>query len=363
MTDMQFSQKSRDNIEACRFCWMCHHICPIGNATGQERNGARARALGLSLVARDAIEYTDDVVNNVYECALCGGCVTDCITGLDPVLFTKEARKMAALEDRLPEYISKMLDIYEGCGNIYGEAKSEKLAEKIKSLKKADTLFFIGMDGTYKTPCNAVKAIELMEKIGKPFTVLENEPDSGYAMNFMVGAVEETSEIAKKTAKALADYKTVVCYDANDAAMFLREYKEWGIEVVPKIITFTAYIAENITELGVKKTDKAYTVQDPAALVRDIEETEELRKIVEAMGENREMLLNRKATMLAGNLIMNEYIPEVMEKVAENRWINAINMKAETVVTASPAEYALLNAVKPEGVELKTVEEAVLECL
>ncbi len=360
---MQFSQKSRDNIEACRFCWMCHHICPIGNASGQERNGARARALGLSLVAREAIEYTDDVVNNVYECALCGGCVTDCITGLDPVLFTKEARKIAALEDRLPEYINKMLDVYEGCGNIYGEEKSAELVAKIKSLKAADTLFFIGMDGTYKTPCKAIKAIELMEKIGNPFTVLENEPDSGYAMNFMVGAVEETTEIAKNAAKALADYKTVVCYDSNDAAMFLREYKEWGIEVAPKVVTFTAYIAENLAKLNIKKSNKAYTIQDPATLVRDIEETEELRKIVEAIGENREMLLNRKETMLAGNLIMNEYMPEIIEKVAENRWANAINMNAETVITASPAEYALLKAVKPENVELVTVEEAVLACL
>ncbi len=360
---MQFTQKSRDNIEACRFCWMCHHICPVGNASGQERNGARARALGLSLVARDAIEYTDDVVNNVYECALCGGCVTDCITGYDPVLFTKEARKIAALEDRLPDYINKMLDVYEGCGNIYGEAKSEELSKKIAGLKDADTLFFIGMDGTYKTPCKAVKAIELMEKIGNAFTVLADEPDSGYAMNFMVGAVEETCEIAKNTAKALEKYKTVVCYDANDAAMFLREYKEWGIEFKPAVVTFTAYIAENLSKLNIKKADKAYTIQDPAALVRDIEETEELRKIVDAMGENREMLLNRKATMLAGNLIMNEYMPEIMEKIAENRWLNAVNMNAETVITASPAEYALLKAVKPENVELLTVEEAVLKCL
>ena len=47
---------------------MCRHICPVGNATGQERNTARARALGLSLVVRGAMELKD-VVYNLYECA------------------------------------------------------------------------------------------------------------------------------------------------------------------------------------------------------------------------------------------------------------------------------------------------------
>ena len=55
---MNISEKSKEIMANCRFCWMCRHVCPIGNATGLERNTARARALGLSLVARDAIEYS-----------------------------------------------------------------------------------------------------------------------------------------------------------------------------------------------------------------------------------------------------------------------------------------------------------------
>ena len=71
---MQFTKRCQEIIDACRFCWMCRHICPIGNATGQERNTSRARALSLSLVMRDAAKLEADIVDNVYECALCGGC-------------------------------------------------------------------------------------------------------------------------------------------------------------------------------------------------------------------------------------------------------------------------------------------------
>ena len=96
---------------------------------------------------------------------------------------------------------------------------------------------------------------------------------------------------------------------------------------------------------------------------RDLEETEPVREILSACGEVNEMLLNRQYTMLAGNLIMNEYMPNVMKKVAENRWINAKNANAEILVTESPAEYALLLETKPENIQLMKLEEAVLKCL
>ena len=68
---MLLTKKSNEIIDSCRFCWMCRHICPIGNATGQERNNARARALSLSLVNRNAAELSGSVADNIYECARC----------------------------------------------------------------------------------------------------------------------------------------------------------------------------------------------------------------------------------------------------------------------------------------------------
>jgi Fe-S oxidoreductase len=73
---MMISDKAKKHVDSCRFCWMCHHICPIGNATGHERSTPRARALGISMVARDAIAL-EEIMENIYECAGCGGCVHD----------------------------------------------------------------------------------------------------------------------------------------------------------------------------------------------------------------------------------------------------------------------------------------------
>ena len=98
---MNFSDKCKHHVDSCRFCWMCHHICPIGNATGHERSTPRARALGISLVTREAIGI-EEIMDNIYECATCGACVKECVTGWDPVMFAKETRLLAALEGKLP---------------------------------------------------------------------------------------------------------------------------------------------------------------------------------------------------------------------------------------------------------------------
>lgn len=336
---------------------MCHHICPIGNATGLERNTARARALGLSLVMRDAIEYSDDIINNVYECSLCGGCMTDCVTGWDPVMFTKEARLGAALDGKLPEYIMTMVSNVIEKGNIFGEAV------KVSTMPESDTLLFLGEFARVKGGCE--NAIELLKKADVSFTVLADEPNSGYSLDFMIGAAAETKSVMESCAKTLSKYKKVICYNPADAKVMLREYKEWGINLSAEVVTFTAFVSELIKngKLGVKKTDLAFTPQDSAILSRDLDEIAPMREILSACGEVREMLLNGKDTVLAGNLIMNEYMPEVMSEVARRRWTNAKNANAKILVTADVSEYNQLLSVKPEDTELITIEEAVLRCL
>ena len=356
---MQFTQKSKEHIDSCRFCWMCHHVCPIGIATGQERNTPRARALGLSLVAREAIDYSEDIIHNVYECSLCGACMTDCVTGWDPIMFTKEARLGAALDGKLPEYVLSMIENLGEKGNVYGLDSAVEYEER----NEGDILFYIGEDARIKG--DARDAIKLLDAAGVKFSVLKNEPNSGYSMSFLVGAANETKAMMEDCAKVLNNYKTVICYNPADAKVMKREYKEWGIDLKAEVVTFTAKIASLIDEgvLKLKKTDKIFTPQDSPLLARDLEEIEPIRKVLSSCADTLEMLLCKEHTQLAGNLIMNEYMGGVIEKVAAERWNNAKNIGAKNLVTADVSEYYMLNKVKPEGMELFKLEEVVLSCL
>ena len=143
----------------------------------------------------------------------------------------------------------------------------------------------------------------------------------------------------------------------------LHEYKEWGIEITARIVGFNEYLLE-LTESGalkVKNNGKEYSLQDNYAYSRELDDSDTGRKLIEKVGVNKEMLLIGKEANLAGNLIMNEYMPLTMEKVAKDRWKNAKNMGCKTLVTENPAEYVMLKRTTPDGYRVISAEEMILE--
>lgn len=360
---MIISEKSKQHIDSCRFCWMCHHICPIGNATGLERNTARARALGLSLVNRGAIGLSE-VIDNVYECAGCGGCVSVCVTGWDPVMFTKEVRLQAALDGELPEYIQKLVMNCLECGNAYGKTElSEELTSKIKEHSaKTDLLLVLGADARYMAPCQAVKAIKVLEKAGVEFTVALDEKATGAQLDFLIGAANETKAQMAEMAEVMNGFETVVVYDPFDAKAIKRVYGENGVEVNAKVVTFTSFLDQLLASGKLTAENKGKTVvfQDPFQLARDLEETEEARRVVMSYADLTEMLLNRKETVWAGNILMGQYIPDVMKKVAERRLYNVTSIGQNVIVTACVSEYVSLKNVEQNDVEILSIEDLIL---
>ena len=359
---MIMSEKCKQHVDSCRFCWMCHHICPVGNATGQERNTARARALGISLVNREAIDLSE-IVDNVYECATCGACVRECVTGWDPVMFTKETRLQAALDGKLPSYIVKLVENCLSAGNAYGKADvpADVAAAVAAHSGKTDTLLYLGADAVYMVPDQAVKAIRVLEKAGVEFTVLAKEPASGAQLDFLIGAANETKAQMTACAAAFGDFKTVVVYDPADAKAIKQTYGEYGVETAAKVVTYTSFVAALVKDnkLNLVRSDKTVVFQDPYQLARDLGETEDARQIIMNCAVLGEMLLNREETVWAGNILMAQYVPDVMKKVAERRIFNAQTIGMNTIVTASVSEYASLKAVAKD-VQILSIEDLIL---
>ena len=64
--------------------------------------------------------------------------------------------------------------------------------------------------------------------------------------------------------------------------------------------------------------------------------------------------------MWAGNLLMKEWMPDVMLRVAQDRISNAKGVGADTIVTASVSEYASLKAAEQTEVKIVSLEELIL---
>ncbi|MGD9155489.1 MAG: (Fe-S)-binding protein [Bacillota bacterium] len=361
---MNCADKVGKTIDSCRFCWMCRHVCPIGNQTGKEINTARGRALVLSTLLRGR-PMTPEIAAAVYECSLCGACVEQCVTGWDPRLFTKAARSEAAVAGMTPERVQKMLDGLDNQGNLFGYSPNEKdpgLMEAIKDLpEKAEVLLFIGCAATYQTPQTAVAAINLLKKAGAHFTVLREEPCCGLAQGDLLGPVEEVRQHLLVVTEAIRQTgaKRLVALCPSCAKAFKRDYPEFNVGLQPEVETITSFLAGLVREGKLRPkslTDVTATFHDPCRLARDLEETGPARELLAGMGiKLKEMYFNGAQTRCCGGGLLNEYQPELTEKTAAARWSEVGATGAGLLVTACPSCQHVMNAVKPEEMQLLDV--------
>ena len=356
---MNITDNAKNIVDNCRFCWMCRHLCPIGNASGHERNTARARAFAVSMVERGVTDLVE-VADNIYECSLCGACTNNCVTGFDPKVFIQEVKTEIVLSGLTPSYIVALLEKYMETGNVYGAAAPEALEGAYK--EKGDFLFFAGTDASVRAPKCVLDALKLLKIAGVDAAFTKGQ-DSGASLWFLTGKTAETQAAAKKCAELLNSYETVVVYDPVDLSFMLHEMREWGIDVSAKLVSFNEYLISLVKcgKIKVKKSDKAYSLQDSHAYARELDDTRSGRELIKAVGTPLEMLLHGKEANLAGQLIMAEYMPVVMKQVACDRWQNAKNMGVTTLVTENPAEYVALKDTCPDGYRVITVEEMLLE--
>ena len=177
---MIITEKAKNIIDNCRFCWMCRHICPIGNATGLERNTARARAMGASLVVRNATELKE-IADNIYECTLCGACTNNCMTGFDPKVFIQELKTEIVLNGLAPDYIVNLLEKYARTGNVFGKEACKCLGELYNT--DSEILLFVGQDALYQSPESVKNAVALLGKAGVRVSLDKNQDFAAFIVS------------------------------------------------------------------------------------------------------------------------------------------------------------------------------------
>ena len=142
------------------------------------------------------------------------------------------------------------------------------------------------------------------------------------------------------------------------SGMFIPGFEEQLLDKVPgqEVSVFVTFPEQyHSADLA----GKAVVFQDPYQLSRDLEETEEAREIIMSYAVLGEMLLNRAETVWAGNILMAQYMPEIIKKVAERRIFNATSIGATAIVTACVSEYVSLKAAAKD-VEIISLEDLIL---
>ena len=216
-----FSEKAKKHADACRFCWMCRHLCPVQLVTGKETNTPRAKGLQVSMLER-GMTMDKDCARTMYECLLCGACTNDCATGFDPLIFIREARTQANVLDLVPPSVQKVIDRVLETGNVYGAKVPKVSFEGIPAA--GETLVWLGATARYAVPETAEALFAILKKAGVAFAALPDEPASGAALGDLLGFVEDVRQQAKQAAEAIArsGAKRVIVLDSYDAALMRR---------------------------------------------------------------------------------------------------------------------------------------------
>ena len=364
-----FSEKAKTTADACRFCWMCRHVCPVGQQTGKEANNARAKGLFISMVTRGT-EFDASFAEAMWECVLCASCSNDCATGFEPPIFIREARTKAIVEGLAPAHIEKLFDTMLNSGNMYGvdqAKKFENLQEELKGLpERAETLLYIGEVAAIKTPQIAISLINLLKKAGVNFSVLRDEPGSGAYLGDLVGFVEDVRSQALVLSRAIeaSGAATVVVLDPIEARIMKHEYPEWNISPAAQIVTATAFVA-GLLEKGKLKPanlDQEVTLHDAGALSRDLDEVQPARDILASMNLTlKEMFLNRDLSRSSGGALFSCYSRDIAPMLSAARWDDARRSGVSTLVSEAPGSYVALSETVPEDMNLIDIFELLAQ--
>ncbi len=348
-----FTETAYKNADACRFCWMCRHLCPISNKTGNEVNSAHAKGLLVSMVKRGH-EYEPSMAKAMWECCLCGACTNDCATGYEPRSYIREARSEAIAKGIAPENVMAVVEKMLETGNMYGAENLQAKLDLSGVPTTGKTLLYIGEVASWEAPELAAAAMSLLRKAGVDFAVLKNEPTSGGYLGDMIGFVDEVRQQAVKAAAAIdaSGAETVIVLDPIDARIMKHEYAEWNCAPKAQVFTATTYFAGLIASgaLEPAKTEGVVSVHDAGALSRDLDETAPIRAIVSALGlDNHEMYRHNDLAMSCGGALLKQYDPALAALTCEGRWYDVERIDSNCIVTEAPGSYAVLSSKVPEG--------------
>lgn len=349
-----FSNESSRQADACRFCWMCRHICPVAACTGNEGWTPRARGLMVSMIERGT-EYITDIAEAMYHCSLCDACANDCATGFKPSLYIREARTLAVVNDIAPTGITRQIDNIYSSGNIFNETVDSRLIERIRKLPEtADNLLYIGQSGRVKSSDTVFAIMDLLDKSGTEYTAMVSELPSGAFLSDLMGYTGDVQALAKRNSEGIlktGSKKIIVC-SPYDAVMFREKYSEWNCFNDIEIITVTSFISKLISEkkINLGKMTLTASLQEPVKLTRGLDEIEPLNSIVKHAGiENVRMFLNGKMSRCIGSPVLEQYAPEVVQKMVASRFLDADRLGCRCILAASTDDSYILRKYVPEG--------------
>jgi Fe-S oxidoreductase len=342
----EISKNNLDTIKTCRYCPMCKQACPSAFISYRESDTPRGRAMLLHSVYYGEKEYSDSAIEAVYNCFVCGSCMSWCagfeVGGQHIPNMIKFARKDIVKRNMTPAIVEEIRNSILANNNSWQIDKSKSFSAKVTD-QKADLLYFMGSETAFKNPEIAEAVIKILQKLKVNFTLLKNEPTSGKVLD-MLGFESDAISKATKLFQRITDSgcKTLLVSDPLEFDGFVNDFPKWGLNLDGlKIVHISEYLADAIKSgsLILNKTDETITLADSEFLGRFNNIFDAPREIIKSSaGENFvEMRWNREKLLSTGEAAFtyNDHVFTHGDKLGEKIRIQANDIHCKRIITLS----------------------------
>ncbi len=275
------------NCKWVDFIWMqsirFSKLCPSNAYYLFDAYAANGRYDIALAMAEGRIDYSPELLKEIYACTLGGACDVKCLrnVGLEPSQVLEWMRQKAVEDGQgpMPEH-KAVADNISRNKNRYGSPNKNRtkwIPPDAQPVEKADVLYFVGCNSSFKQQRIAQATARLFKATGTRFMILgENEWCCGNPL-YNVGLVDQAREMAEHNLKAIRDSgaKTVVascaeCYQTLKVIypkIMGKSTADLGFEV----LHLTEYMDKQLQEGKLKFTtpvNMRVTYQDPCRLGR-----------------------------------------------------------------------------------------------
>jgi Fe-S oxidoreductase len=258
-------------------------VCPsIGRYNFHSYSGGGRLIMGLS-VLEGRVGYTDDYLDILYKCQMCGACDVSCKTNKDmePLAIAQELR-IKAVEDGqlLPAHMAVIEGLRKEDNMMLAKKEdrgkwAEGLDVKNITQEKAKVYFHAGCRYCYDEELwpLARAAVNLLKKAGVDVGIAGKDENCCGGRSYELGYQGELTKYAENNIEMLrtAGIKTVVTACADGYYAFKVLYPKIGMKTDFEVLHITEYLDRLIKEGKLKLTKKlpmVVTYHDPCHLGR-----------------------------------------------------------------------------------------------
>ncbi|MHA1803974.1 MAG: (Fe-S)-binding protein [Promethearchaeota archaeon] len=270
-----------EKIHSCLDCKKCLESCDTYLVTQDELKSPNGR-LKIADKIYSNIEITDEELNSMYTCTLCGICDLVCVQKI-PITEIIHASKAKLVElGKAPleihEKIIEGILKYNNSVNGNPEERLNWLPEKYKAeelfeQKDSDTLLFLGCMSSFRVKESASASYEILKKAHYDFKILKNEPCCGEYV-YSAGKVEIAKKIMEDNFSLFKNLgiKNILVTCAGCLYAFNKIYPKYikNFNINVKHVIQVIHELEKQGKIKLKPLNKRVSYHDACRMVRKL---------------------------------------------------------------------------------------------